>query len=95
MSVKSEDTAAKTKRAAKGKKASDENAKAEETVTLEERFASIEDILNRMESGEISLDESFELYKKGLSEIKAANSSLDLIEKAMLVLNENGELEEF
>jgi exodeoxyribonuclease VII small subunit len=95
MSVKSEDTAAKTKRAAKGKKASDENTTAEETVTLEERFASIEDILNRMESGEISLDESFELYKKGLSEIKAANNSLDLIEKAMLVLNENGELEEF
>jgi exodeoxyribonuclease VII small subunit len=88
MGVKSEDTAVKTKRTAKGKKA-------EETVTLEERFASIEDILNRMESGEISLDESFELYKKGLSEIKAANNSLDLIEKAMLVLNENGELEEF
>jgi hypothetical protein len=30
-----------------------------------------------------------------LSEIKAANDSLDLMEKAMLVLNENGELEEF
>lgn len=66
-----------------------------ETITLEERFDTIEDILEQMESGEISLDESFELYKKGLSEIKAANESLDLIEKAMLVLNENGELEEF
>lgn len=66
-----------------------------ETITLEERFDTIEDILEQMESGEVSLDESFELYKKGLSEIKAANESLDLIEKAMLVLNENGELEEF
>ena len=66
-----------------------------ETITLEERFDTIEGILEQMESGEISLDESFELYKKGLSEIKAANESLDLIEKAMLVLNENGELEEF
>ena len=66
-----------------------------ETITLEEHFDTIEGILEQMESGEISLDESFELYKKGLSEIKAANESLDLIEKAMLVLNENGELEEF
>jgi exodeoxyribonuclease VII small subunit len=64
-------------------------------IPLEERFAAIEDILERMESGETSLDESFALYKKGLSEIKAANDSLDLMEKAMLVLNENGELEEF
>lgn len=65
------------------------------TITLEERFDTIEGIIEQMESGEVSLDESFELYKKGLSEIKAANESLDFIEKAMLVLNENGELEEF
>ena len=66
-----------------------------ETITLEERFDTIEDILEQMESGEVSLDETFELYKKGLSEIKAANESLDMIEKAMLVLNEQGNLEEF
>ncbi|MCI5855856.1 MAG: exodeoxyribonuclease VII small subunit [Agathobacter sp.] len=66
-----------------------------ESITLEERFDNIEQILEQMESGEVSLDDSFELYKKGLTEIKAANDSLDRIEKAMLVLNENGELEEF
>ncbi len=66
-----------------------------ESITLEERFDNIEQILGQMESGEVSLDDSFELYKKGLAEIKAANDSLDRIEKAMLVLNENGELEEF
>jgi exodeoxyribonuclease VII small subunit len=72
-----------------------EKAAEKETVSLEEHFETIEDILNRMESGEVSLDESFALYKKGLSEIKAANESLDTIAKEMLVLNENGELEEF
>ena len=66
-----------------------------ESITLEERFDNIEQILEQMESGEVSLDDSFELYKKGLTEIKAANDSLDRIEKAMLVLNENGELVEF
>lgn len=66
-----------------------------DTITLEERFQTIEEILKEMESGEVSLDQSFDLYKKGLTEIKAASESLDLIEKAMLVLNEDGQLEEF
>ena len=67
----------------------------EEKITLEERFGNIEGILEQMESGDISLDQSFELYKKGLGELKAANEMLDGIEKAMLVMNEQGELEEF
>ena len=36
-----------------------------------------------------------ELYKKGMEQMKAANQELDRIEKAMLVMNESGELEEF
>lgn len=64
-------------------------------VSLEERFEHIEDIIQEMETGEVSLDKSFELYKNGLEEIKLANAILDDMEKAMLVLNEDGSLEEF
>ena len=67
----------------------------EKTVSLEERFEHIEEIINKMETGNITLDESFDLYKNGLEEIKAANAMLETIEKAMLVLNEDGSLEEF
>ena len=67
----------------------------EEKITLEERFSNIENILEQMEKGDISLDQSFELYKKGLGEIKAANELLDTVEKEMLVLTANGDLEEF
>lgn len=67
----------------------------EEKITLEARLDHIEDIIGQMESGEVSLDGSFELYKEGLAEVKAANEMLDMMEKAMLVMNENGELEEF
>lgn len=67
----------------------------EKTVSLEERFVHIEEIIGEMENGDISLDQSFELYKNGLEEIKAANSMLDDMEKAMLILNEDGSLEEF
>ena len=61
---------------------------------LEERFQMIESILDQMESEDITLDASFELYKQGIAQIQAANASLDTSEKAMLVMNGN-ELEEF
>jgi len=64
-------------------------------ITLEERFEHIEEIIQEMENGEVSLDKSFNLYKNGLEEIKAANAMLETMEKAMLVLNEDGSLEEF
>ena len=67
----------------------------EKTLTLEERFAHLEQIVDRMEDADVSLDEAFELYKKGLDEVKSANDMVQGMEKAMLVLNSNGQLEEF
>ena len=64
-------------------------------ISLEERFERIEEIIRQMEAGDASLDLSFELYKNGLEEIKVANAMLDDMEKAMLLLNEDGTLEEF
>ena len=63
--------------------------------SIEEQFASIEDIISKMEAGEVTLDETFDLYKKGLEQIKSANAMLDDMEKAILVMNEDGGLEEF
>lgn len=62
---------------------------------LEDRFAKIDSILDAMEDENVALDRSFALYKEGLEQIKAAGQSLDTIEKAMLVLNQDGKLEEF
>jgi exodeoxyribonuclease VII small subunit len=62
---------------------------------LEERFASLAAILDEMESEEVTLERSFALYQQGLMHVKAANASLDSIEKKILVLNDEGGLEEF
>lgn len=67
----------------------------EKTLTLEERFAHLEQIVARMEDADVSLDEAFELYKKGLDEVKSANDMVQGMGKAMLVLNSDGQLEEF
>ena len=71
------------------------NKENEKTLTLEERFAHLEQIVARMEDADVSLDEAFELYKKGLDEVKSANDMVQGMEKAMLVLNSDGQLEEF
>ena len=63
--------------------------------SLEEHFTSIEEIIGKMETGEATLDETLELYKKGLENVKAANALLDDMEKAMLMMNEDGSMEEF
>ncbi|MEY8507950.1 exodeoxyribonuclease VII small subunit [Lachnospiraceae bacterium 42-17] len=67
----------------------------EEEQTLEELFAGLEEVLGAMEEPEVSLEESFGLYHKGMNLLKYCNERLDKIEKRMLVLDEEGEVHEF
>lgn len=67
----------------------------ERKLTLEEHFDSIEAILKSMEEEEIGLEESFVLYQSGLKEIQECNEMLDSMEQALMLLNADGELEEF
>ena len=63
--------------------------------TLEEIFGEMEGLLEALESREISLEDSFEKYKDGMALLKAAGEKIDTVEKAMLVLNDQGEADEF
>ena len=63
--------------------------------TLEEIFGEMEGLLEALESREISLEDSFEKYKEVMALLKAAGEKIDTVEKAMLVLNDQGEADEF
>lgn len=63
--------------------------------TLEEVFAQLDDIVDKMEGEDVSLEESFQLYHKGMDLLKECNEKIDSIEKQMQVLDENGEQHEF
>lgn len=63
--------------------------------TLEEQFQSLEEVVNRLEQEEISLEESFQLYQKGMTLLKNCNDTIDTVEKKVLMLDENGEIHEF
>lgn len=67
----------------------------EEQQTLEELFTVLDEIADRMEGAEISLEESFQLYKQGMTILKKCNDTIDMVEKAVLILDESGDLYEF
>lgn len=72
-----------------------ETEKTEREPKLEESFEKLDEILNRLESPDISLEESFQVYENGMKLIKQCNGIIDRVEKSVLKLNESGELEEF
>ena len=70
-------------------------ATAEDQVPLEEMFGQMESIISRMETEDVSLEESFRLYSEGMRLLKMCNETIDTVEKKVLVLDENGETHEF
>ena len=57
-------------------------------LTIEETFKELESVLERMETQEISLEESFACYEKGMKLVKYCNDKIDKVEKQIMVLSE-------
>lgn len=70
-------------------------AELQEGQNLEELFGQLEDTIQKMEKEEISLENSFQLYHKGMDLLKQCNDKIDKVEKKMLILDEEGETHEF
>ena len=62
---------------------------------LEGMFKDLEELIGKMENEEITLEQTFDLYNNGMELLKKCNLSIDEVEKKVLVLDENGETDEF
>ena len=71
-----------------------ENKDSMEQNSLEENFALLEGIIEKLEQEDISLEEAFAAYSNGMAVLKTCNEQIDRVEKKVLKLNEQGELEE-
>ncbi|MDD6811265.1 MAG: exodeoxyribonuclease VII small subunit [Lachnospiraceae bacterium] len=67
----------------------------EENLSLEEAFEQIEDMIERLEEEEITLEDSFRAYQEGMKLLKYCDEKIDRVEKQVLKINEDGELDEF
>ncbi len=68
---------------------------AKKEMKLEEAFDKLDQILESLEKTEVSLEDSFLLYQEGMKLLKTCNDSIDKVEKELILLNENGETNEF
>ena len=68
------------------KKKTEENEINNETVTIEEGFAKLQSILEQMDREGVSLEDSFDLYKQGLSMVKDLNSRLKEVEEKITIV---------
>ena len=67
----------------------------QEEKSLEEMFAELDLLAEKLENRDTSLEDSFILYKQGMELLKYCNDKLDTVEKKMLQMNEDGSLGEF
>ncbi len=67
----------------------------EKVLSLEENFKQLDEMIEKLEDKEIGLEESFSLYEQWLKLLKQCNDQIDKVEKKVMVMNRNGELDEF
>lgn len=67
----------------------------EQVLSLEEAFAQLEEVISHLETEEITLEESFAEYNRGMTLLAKCNETIDQVEKKVLKINEDGGLDEF
>ena len=68
--------------------------KKEEKLSLEEALMKLDNTIEKLQSDEVSLEESFQLYKEGMDYVKLCTETIDKVEKKVLMLNQEGQLDE-
>lgn len=61
-------------------------------MTLEEKLAKLDAMTEQLKREDITLEESFSLYKNGMELIKECNADIDKVEKQVQILNADGQV---
>ena len=54
--------------------------------SIEETFAQLDELLEKLEASDTSLEESFACYEAGIKLVKACSDKIDKVEKQMMIL---------
>ena len=74
---------------------SQDNEALSSDMTIEESFAVLDGMVEDLESDDISLEDSFHIYEKGMRLLKELNARIDRVEKQMQLIDEEGRTGEF
>ena len=56
-------------------------------ITLEESFEALDEFIESLQGGGLTLEESFKRYEEGMKLIKNCNDSIDKVEKKLIVIS--------
>lgn len=73
----------------KAKKNKDEVENIKNDISIEESFASLDDIIEQMENENCSIEKSLELYEKGVKLIGIVNKKVSKIEKDLKIIGKS------
>ena len=59
-------------------------------TALEDLFTDLDQIVADLEKEDITLEESFNLYQKGMMMLRQCNDTIDMVEKKVQILDEDG-----
>ncbi len=64
-------------------------------ISIEEAFARLDDLITELEKPDSSLEASFQAFEQGMKLVRYCNDAIDMVEKKVLILGQEGELDEF
>ena len=76
-------------------KTEEKRAEGAKEETLEEAFARLDGLIRKLEDAETPLEESFSLYREGMEILRGCEEKISLVEKKVLMLEDNGEWTQF
>ena len=59
-------------------------------LSIEETFTELDRIADELENGELSLEDAFSAYERGMKLLKSASEKVDSVEKKIKIISENG-----
>lgn len=67
----------------------------DKAISIEEAFARLDDLITELEKPDSSLEASFQAFEQGMKLVRYCNDAIDMVEKKVLILGQEGELDEF
>ena len=67
-----------------------------ENLSFEESLEKLEEIVNKLENGDVPLDDAIDEFEKAMQLVKVCNQKLSSAEESIAkIVQDNGEIEEF
>ena len=60
-------------------------------TTIEQDLDELQKLIDKMQDPAVTLEESFELYKRGMDLVRSCNERIDTVEKKVKILEDNAD----